>query len=94
MNVTFLGTGVLVPHEDSADPIVGFYTTRRVWATSPALAEVEAKQLVLDEWTSGQYAQANKGAVPVLNVESIRQVGLLQGLFTKRPTGYAFYCSE
>jgi len=94
MNITFLGTGVLVPHEDSADPIIGFYTTRRVWATSPAVAEKEAKQLVLGEWTSGPYAQSNKGALPVLNVESICQIGLLRGLFTRRPTGYTFYWSE
>ena len=94
MNVLFSGTGVLVPHEDSDDPIIGFYTTRRVWATSAASAEAEAKQLVLEEWTSGHYAQSNKGAVPVLKVESIRHVGLLRGFFSRRPAGYTFYCRE
>ena len=94
MNVMFLGTGVLVPHEDSIDPIIGFYTTRRVWASSSSVAERKAEALVIEEWTSGQYAQSNKGAVPALKVESIRQVGLLRGLLTRRPAGYTFYCRE
>jgi hypothetical protein len=94
VQVRFWGRGIRVPCEDGSDPIVGFYTTRRVWARSKTEAEQKAQALVLADWTSGPYAASNQGQVPALQLEDAFHIGWLRGLLTKRPAGYSFYRYE
>jgi hypothetical protein len=90
--VMLSGAGILLPFEDASDPAIGFFTTRNVRASDSGRAQVLAKELVLSQWRSGgAYAGANKGATPVLAIESISTIGLLKGIFGRKATGYAFY---
>lgn len=87
------GRGIDLPFDD--DSAIGFFTTRLVRAVDLANAETLARDLVLSEWRpGGDYAQANRGAVPVLSIERSFPVGWLQGIFGRKGSGYAFYCHE
>src|SRR3546814_8438150 len=67
---------------------VGFFTTRLVQASNLAAAESEAKELVLSEWRQGgEYSSSNRGSLPSLAVEESFPVGLLGGIFGRRPRG-------
>ena len=74
---------------------VGFFTTRLIQASNLAAAESEAKELVLSEWRQGgEYSSSNRGSLPSLAVEESFPVGLLGGIFGRRPRGYSFYRHE
>jgi len=77
------------------DRVVGFFTTRLVKASDLASAESEAQELVLSEWRpGGEYSSSNSGSLPVLTVEQSFPIGLLTGIFGRRPRGYSFYRHE
>jgi hypothetical protein len=85
------GTGIEVPClEDGEEPITGFFTTRLVKASSIAEAEEIAKEMVLRDWTSGEYASTNRGAPPVVRIEAAHETSWWR-LFRFRNTGYTFY---
>lgn len=91
--VTLSGRGIDCAIGD--DRAVGFFTTRLVKAPDLAQAEVVAKELVLSEWRAGgEYSHSNRGPVPVLVVEESFPLGLLAGIFSRRPSGYSFYRHE
>jgi len=77
------------------DRAVGFFTTRLIKAPDLGAAESVAKELVLSEWRSGgEYSTNNRGSLPVLAVEESFPLGLLAGIFSRRPSGYSFYRHE
>ena len=90
--VVLNGEGISVPSSD--DELTGFYTTRWVKADRPEEAGKAAKQLVLLDWTEGDYAEMNNGDPPVMSVDSISSVGILKYLWRRPGKGHAFYSSE
>jgi hypothetical protein len=87
------GTGTDIPAEENGPSIIGFFTTRLVRAATTIEAEKKAKGMVLNEWSSGRYAKANKGSLPVVSVESVEKSNLLESLRFKNK-GYSFYMEE
>ena len=93
--VTLSGSGISYPFEDGSDPVIGFFTTRDVRASDFESAGHLAKELVLAEWRdSGPYAAANRGAIPSLVVENSFPIGMLEGIFGRKPAGYSFYTHD
>jgi len=75
--------------------VVGFFTTRVVRAADLPAAESQAIELVLSEWRpGGTYAATNRGSLPALAVEQSFPLGLLAGMFGRKPSGYSFYRHE
>ncbi len=92
--VSFQGKGIRLPFDDG-DPAIGFFTTRVVQANSPEDAADVARRVVLAEWRDGgAYAAVNTGEIPRLSVESVVGLGLVRGLFGRKPAGYTFYRHE
>jgi hypothetical protein len=90
--VMLSGTGISLPCEDGSAPIVGFYTTCDVHASSLEQATKEATDLVLKQWLpGGSYAAANQGAVPTVTLDKSWRVNFLWGLFGRKSSGYVFY---
>lgn len=93
--VMLSGTGISIPLEDASDPVIGFFTTRDVFAQNADQAEAKAVELVLKHWTpGGSYAAANQGAIPTLTLDKLWRVSYLYGLFGRKPSGYSFYSHE
>ena len=93
--VRLSGTGVEYQFEGSPDPVIGFFTTRLVSAPSSDQAELVAKESVLSDWQpGGECAIANRGGLPALVTKQVWPVGLLRGIFGRRPAGYTFYCHD
>jgi len=89
------GAGISYNFSDGSDPVIGFFTTRKVKADDLQQAHQLAKTLVLSEWQpGGDYAADNRGSLPALAVENSWPVGLLSGLFGRKGGGYAFYTQE
>ena len=90
--VMLSGTGISIPSEDGSAPVVGFYTTRDVYASNVEQATTKATDLVLKHWLpGGSYATVNQGAVPTITLDKSWRVTLLFGLFGRKPYGYVFY---
>lgn len=87
------GEGVIIPSENNEPSITGFFTSRLVRAVAAAEAENEAKNMIMLEWSSGLYAKANKGALPILTVTSIDASSFMESL-TFKNEGYSFYRDE
>jgi hypothetical protein len=93
--VILSGSGISYPFVDAPDPVIGFFTTRDVRARNLEHAHSVAKELVLSEWRpGGTYATDNAGAVPSLAVENSFSIGLLKGIFGRKPAGYSFYTHD
>jgi len=93
--VLLSGSGISFTFEENAQPAIGFFATRFIKAASSARAELLAKTLVLSEWgPGGVYADANKGALPLLATESVVSVGMLTGIFRRHSKGYSFYLRD
>jgi hypothetical protein len=93
--VILSGEGICLPFDDGSDPAIGFFTTRDVRAACIEHATRVATDLVLTEWhPGGKYAAANKGASPVVALDKSWQIGLLRGIFGRKPAGYTFYSHE
>lgn len=87
------GKGIDVPADDNGHSIAGFFTTRLVKAATGEESEEKAKNLILSEWSSGPYAKANKGSLPVLTVSSITKNSFIESLKFKNE-GYSFYLHD
>ena len=84
------GDGIAL--EDETDTIIGFYTTRVVYANDKDVAVEKAKKKVLKEWTNGKYSKFNTGNNPRFDVDKIFEVGIWGAFFEKRSrSGYTFY---
>ena len=93
--VRLSGAGISYPFVDGSDPVIGFFTTRIVKAQNLEEAHSAAKHLVLSEWQlGGPYAADNVGSLPKLLVEESWPVGLLSGIFGRKPGGYTFYTHD
>jgi len=93
--VVLSGTGILLPCDGAADPVIGFFTTRTVRARNSGEAQVLAKEIVLSEWRAGgTYAAANGGSVPALTTDRISSLGFLRGFFGHKEMGYSFYLRD
>lgn len=93
--VIISGAGISLPSAEGAPPAVGFFTTRDVRARDLEQAHRVAKERILSEWRpGGAYATGNAGAIPSLAVESSFSMGLLKGLFGRKPAGYTFYIGD
>jgi hypothetical protein len=73
-------------------PIVGFYTTKRVLAADPRLAQEVAAAEVLQDWRPG--GEFESGGIPTLAVEWVERVSLLHVLLKRKPRGYTFYSED
>ena len=87
------GNGIRLPAQAPGPDMVGFYTTRVVDAPSEEQAFRNAVNLVLQQWTTGAYAEANTGDKPELTLEGIKRTHFLNR-FLFRGTGYCFYPHE
>ena len=91
--VILSGRGIRYSFEGT--PVVGFFTTRVVRAYDLARAEIHAMNEVRGEWMpGGAYASGNTGSLPTLFVEESFPIGLLSGVFGRKPSGYSFYSRE
>ena len=88
--VLLSGTVILIPISDGADPITGFYTARQVEAPDPVTAQSIAVARVAEEWSQGEYASANLGNAPAIEVDDTWQVRWWQRLRWRR-FGSVFY---
>lgn len=87
------GKGIDIPSEENKPSITGFFTTRLVRASTTEEAEEKAKTVILAEWTSGEYARANKGRLPSLTVSSLEKTSFIESLKSKY-SGYSFYLHD
>ena len=93
--VRISGAGIEYPFVDGGDPVIGFFSTRAVRARHIEHAHQLAQEAVLSEWRpGGRYATDNRGAVPALVVEESWPVGLIEGIFGRKPGGYTFYTHD
>jgi hypothetical protein len=74
-------------------PIIGFYTTRHVKASSAEAASEKVKDVVLSDWRSGVYAQANHGNLPELTIKSVDKIRFIDALRSPN-AGYTFYSPD
>ena len=84
------GEGIEVPSKDNGPSIAGFFATRLVRAGTADEAEEKAKSMILSEWTSGSYANANKGSLPNLTISSVHKSSFMERFMSKFE-GYTFY---
>ncbi len=84
------GADILVPLENQTSPIVGFYATRFVRATSPEQASAAAITILRSSWFSSPYSTVDRSGGPAI---TIREVELIRNPFRRsRPNrGYQFY---
>ena len=93
--VRLSGAGIDYPFVDGSDPMIGFFATRAVRAKSIEHARDLAKESILSEWRIGsRYAKDNRGSIPALVVEESWPIGLIEGLFGRKPSGYTFYSND
>ena len=93
--IVLSGDGISLPLEGGPDFAKGFFTTRLVKARTAANAQELAKELVLAEWRQGgAYAASNQGSIPSLAVERVFPIGILRGIFKRKPLGYTFYVDD
>jgi hypothetical protein len=77
------------------DRVIGFFTTRLVYARDLRAAELKASESVMSDWRAGgKHYTNNRGAIPKLAVEHAFRVGPIAGIFARRPSGYSFYSGE
>lgn len=72
--------------------IVGFFTTRTVFAEDSESAFEKAKISILEEWARTQDFGKNNESAPNLRVELVEQIGLWRYLLGGIPNaGFTFY---
>ena len=75
-------------------PIIGFYTTRIVRAASQEEAAKATAHSVTEQWsTDPGYSKNNRGTLPTLSVEWVRNDTFFGSLFF-RGVGHTFYPAE
>lgn len=92
-NSAFLGVPVSKNSDSMA--IRGFFTHRVVKAKSEDVAVKKVTKMVLDDWTSDEYANINTEQKPNIEVENVFRISLWTWL-TTRPSnkGYSFYIED
>ena len=93
-SVLLNGQGISIDSDSPGEAIVGFWTTRWVEASDPNHASEKASDLVLKDWTSGDYAEMNRGDVPKITADEVCELGRLKYWFRCEPRGHSFYTSE
>lgn len=74
-------------------PIIGFDTTRAVWARTESGAKEAAEKLIEGEWTSGEYEGLNKSSRLTVEIEEIFRITFIKGLLFKN-SGCTFYTND
>ena len=86
------GSDVRLAAPGLTQPIVGFFTTKRVRAGDPVLAQRIAVAEVLRDWVAG--AKFGAGGIPKLVVESLVRQSVWRAALTRKPGGYTFYLED
>lgn len=86
------GSDVRLVTHGLSRPIVGFYTTKRVFASDPRLAQEIAAAEVLGDWRPG--GEFDSGGLPTLVVESVVLVPTWRAVLKRKPRGYTFYLED
>jgi hypothetical protein len=91
--VVLHGADVCIPLEDETRPIIGFYATRFVRATTPEQASAAAITILRNAWFNSPYSTVDRSGGPAITV---KEVELIRNPFRRsRPNrGYQFYQSE
>ena len=88
--VVLEGDGVAM--EGQSGTIIGFFTTRTVFAKDTRMAVEKAKASVLDEWHEPKNLNQPKENSPNFRVELIERIGLWRFFFGGIPNaGFTFY---
>ena len=91
--VVVSGAGINLP--SVPEPIIGFFATRCVKASSSEEAVNAVKEGVLQEWLRGEVSQENVGGMPTLTTERVSEIGFWRRIFRSYPNaGYTFYSVE
>ena len=91
-NVQVSGEGVRLSLSEESDPIIGFYTTRRVLASDEQHAWQRAMSEVIRDWREGGcFSKQNAGDLQRLTISGSRSLPWTEVFFTRRPSGYTFY---
>jgi hypothetical protein len=72
-------------------PIAGFYTTCFVYACDDEAAGKKGMAVVAATWSRPPLSELNRAEPPVLSIDFIERVGIMQGLFGKPRRGHTFY---
>ncbi len=90
--IVFHGTGIKLAVKHSDIPIVGFFTTRIVWASDPeAAVDIGLRQVLTDWGGDAEYGASNGGLFPSITADEISPVGFFSGLLKTKRFGYSFY---
>lgn len=87
------GKGIRVLDLSNGPPIVGFFATRFVQASSIDEAEEKAKTMVLIDWTAGESAKSNVGSKPILRIDSVYASNWWEHMRSKNK-GHTFFAEE
>ena len=74
-------------------PIIGFFATRVVHADSLQEAKKKATDMVLADWTTGEYAALNIGNRPVVKVDGVYASNWSKH-FVFKNKGHAFFTED
>ncbi len=76
--------------------IKGFVTHRVIKAKSEDIAVKKVIKMVLDDWTSDEYASINTGQLPNIEVEDVFRISLWTWLTSRCSNGggYSFYMED
>lgn len=75
-----------------SEPIVGFFTTKRVFAGDALRAQEIASAEVLVDWGVG--GEFESGGLPNLTIETVQVIPAWRALFKRKPRGYTFYMED
>ncbi|MDX1681232.1 MAG: hypothetical protein R3242_10935 [Akkermansiaceae bacterium] len=91
--ILFHGYGFKASLDKDLDPIVGFYTPRRVNADNPDEAYIKALELLKsEEQTKSLISESvSNGANPKFEADEIYEVSFWERLIGRCPTGFIFY---
>ncbi len=92
-HVLIEGTNLCIPGQEDQPPIVGFFTSRVVWASDSKAAEAKALQNVRDVWVSGSCASQPTSHQLVLAVSESSSSSFRQWLLAPNK-GHVFFPME
>ena len=87
------GTNLSIPSEAEQAPIVGFFTSRVVWSSTLAKAEIKALASVRRLWETGSYARQPSSKQLVLSVSESAPSTLRQWLSAPN-SGHTFFAEN
>ena len=83
-------TGIDILGEDPERPIVGFFATRMVRSQGPEEAGRRVTEMIIADWSIGEWAKVNRGNIPSLKVDEIWKVSFWRRL-RFRNRGHVFF---